>query len=226
MILLVFKEESESIKAIVDSLKDYFKENDYMEDIRYLIIKHLSAVDSVVEIAKIRPDIMLYITFDNNINSLTNIFVCTGKNVSLESKVLQDNIVKNLNKLLSKMKDTYVFTNNNSSNYIIRLKPYPTLQMKIDSKFTNYSIIAKSIFKSIISQYKIPKINEIRLHKSSANLNMKTEPSHEGEFIVKVPKGTEFIVLECTNNTYWKIKVTIDGKEYVGYCAQQYIKLA
>ena len=67
MILLVFKEESESIKAIVDSLKDYFKENDYMEDIRYLIIKHLSAVDSVVEIAKIRPDIMLYITFDNNI---------------------------------------------------------------------------------------------------------------------------------------------------------------
>ena len=228
MILLVFKKETAFTDELVFELDNFFYENGYNEVVKYLYAENLSAVDTVVEITKIRPDIMIYITFDEvDSNELHhNIFVSIGKNVSGETKVLQENIIKYLQIAVSKLEDTFVFSNTNCSNYIISVKPFPTLQLRIDSRLENYNIFARSIYKAITTLYKIPKLNQTRYHKCAANLNMKTSPDSKGEFIVKVPKGTECIVLERTNNIYWKIRVNLNNKYYVGYCAQTYIRLA
>ena len=228
MILLVFEKETEFTNSLVKNLDNHFFENGYQENIKYLYSDGLSAVDTVVEVTKMRPDIMIYITFEKvNPDELHhNIFVSTGKNISSETKLLQENIIDYLNIILSKTEDTYVFSNTNCSNYIIRVKPFPTLQIKIDDRLFNYGIFAKAIYKAIVSQYKIPKLNQCRYHKCAANLNMRTTPDGNGQFIVKIPKGTECIVLERTNNIYWKVKVRMNNTEYIGYCAQTYIRLA
>lgn len=223
MILLVGKD---NIRNIQNSLIKYFEDNGYNEKVEILDTGDLTSTEVVVETAKLRPDIMIYIVYnDSSSNMHNNVFVSVCPNASNESKVLQEEISKNL-KLNLQNGETYVFNNNYCSNYIIRLKPYPTIQLKIDSRITNYDIFAKVIYKSIISKYTIPKLNQNRIHKCAANLNMKTTPNKNGETIIVVPKGTKCMVLEQTNNIYWKIRVNLYNKYYVGYCAQTYIRLA
>lgn len=223
MILLVGED---NIINIQKSLIRYFENNGYSERIEILDSGNLTFSEVVVEVAKLRPDVMIHIIYDNNYSNIhNNIFVNICHNASNESKVLQEEISKNLKLNLQNGK-TYVFTNTHCSNYIIRLKPYPTIQLKIDSRITNYDIFAKAIYKSIISKYTIPKFNQNRIHKCAANLNMKTTPDKNGETIIVVPKGTKCMVLEQTNNIYWKIRVNLYDKYYVGYCAQTYIRLA
>lgn len=227
MILLVFKEETELSDKIIKDLDDYFFNNGYSEKIKSLYSNNMSAVDTVVEITKIRPDVMIYITFSKeDENTLSkNILVSTCQNPSIDSLVLQENIIKYLKLNTDSLDSTYVFKNLNCTNYIIRLKPFPTILMKIDSRLENSTIFAKAIYKAMTSQYKIPKLNQERLHKCAANLNMRTSPDKNGEFIVKVPKETKCVVLERTNNVYWKIRVTLNNKSYIGYCTQTYIRL-
>ena len=224
MILLVG--EMKDIEDIRISLEKYFEDNGYSERVELLDTSNLSQIEVVAKSTELRPDMMFNIQYDDSSDNMhKNIFVGITHNASTESKVLQEEVLKNLKTFIQK-EHTYVFSNTHCSNYIIRLKPYPTIHIRVDREIVNPDIIAKSLYRSVIAKYTIPKLNQTRIHKCAANLNMKTTPDKSGELIVTVPKGTKCMVLEQTNNIYWKIRVNLNGKYYVGYCAQTYIRLA
>lgn len=217
MILFILKKETDFLNNIVDDLKLYFESNGYLEEVKS--VRNITVVKTLYEISNIRPDIMIYL---RNGSKVCDININISNNCSEESKRLEKTVNKYLEEYCKYM--NIDICRNEIVNCLIEIKPFPSIQLAIDNTFTNHSLIAKALYNSIIELYKIPKRDEHRIYKTNENINLRSSINNDSEFIVLVPKGTECEILQ-KDICYWKIKVKLKDKEYIGYCNQEYLGL-
>lgn len=206
---------------------EYFKKTNFDLDILNISGTNTNDINKLEAVTALNPDAFIYINF---LPYFDGIFL------SMYSKnIVTDQSLKFVNKLddqITNLVDLHKYDITYDKSYMNRLRIFPSITINIGLLGPNYDYIstlngqksiAKAIYLSVISSFKVPKKDETYNFITTANLNMKSNPTTNSKYLVTVPKNTIVEVLEKTNNIYWLIKVEIEGKSYIGYCAQTYI---
>lgn len=220
-------EEITIYNGILINLMDYFNKNNYNVNI-FSITERYTDIEKLDQITLSYPDLFIYIDLLQYV-SIKGMFISVyDKSYMNEktrefSRVLDDNIL-NIVGNIHKYDITY------DKSYMNRLRSFPSLSINISMDNKDYLVtknaqkaIAKAIYKSIITSFVVPKIKEECNYITTANLNMKDKPDKTGSYLITIPKGSIVEILEKSSNIYWKIKVNIDGEDYIGYCIQTFI---
>lgn len=220
-------EEISIYNGILINLMDYFNKNNYNVN-TFSFTEKCTDIEKLDKITSSYPDLFIYINLLPYVN-IKGIFISLYDNLYINEKareysqVLDDNIL-NIVGNIHKYDITY------DKSYMNRLRLFPSLSINISMDNKEYLMtknaqksIAKAIYKSIITSFVVPKIKEECNYITTANLNMKDKPDKTGSYIITIPKGSIVEILERSSNIYWKIKVNINGEDYIGYCIQTFI---
>ena len=232
-LVLAFKSlEDQTVLKSFEGIEEYLKK--YVEESKYnieviTINEQCTDVDKLDLVTKQVPDAFVYIDLYNDTFIVRDMFVSIYTDVNNEnSKELADSLVDKLIKRISNF-DILTYTAHDKS-YMNRVRYFPSITINISiDKIEELSTkniqkcIAKSIYYALADTFTLPQKGLDLIYIATANLNMRAEINKK-EYITMVPKGTIVKVLDKCTNVYWKIKVVIDDKEYIGYCVQMYIK--
>lgn len=56
-------------------------------------------------------------------------------------------------------------------------------------------------------------------------VNLREQPNSKSDLIMVIPEGTEVLLVDemASSDSYWKVRVKADGKEYTGYVLERYV---
>lgn len=211
---------------IYNQLLKYFADANYNINI-VDITTNANDISKLEQVTRSNPDAFIYINF---LPYFDGIFISM-----YDQSVITEQSLKFANKLddqLSNLVDLHKYDITYDKSYMNRLRVFPSITINIGLKGQNYDYmntlnaqksLAKAIYLSVISSFTVPKNNETYEFVTTGNLNMKEHPTKNAKYLVTVPKNSIVEVLEKTNNIYWLIRADVEGKSYIGYCAQTYI---